>query len=393
MIYKKILIITFGLILMQTMISAAASINNIQDEFGITKLYDNDPGGREWISKWDNGYERTWTDATDDPYDPEFVTKDKGIGTYKTDGNGIFKISGSTPRMYVVDLARTRGWKNVEITVYARRISDDSTSWGGIMAYARTNHLIDSNYCDTRGYGGRFRYDGNTDFEKETKHDTGFYSVATKTYWPAGMTKNLWIGYKYVVYDMPDGNVKLELWIDKTDGLNGGNWTKVNEFIDTGSNFGVGGTPCRSGINPALRLTASDSRPGSETGKPNIGVYFRSDGVGTDGLWYKKASIREIVPVQSQDATFINGTVMDSINKRGIAGATVFTNTSLSTITDATGFYSFAVVADVYNITAKFEPTYYVNNTITVSTIGSSVVVQNIELLKKPTGNITGSVI
>lgn len=88
---------------------------------------------------------------------------------------------------------------------------------------------------------------------------------------------------------------------------------------------------------------------------------------------------------------FINGTVMDSINKTALPGVTVSTNTNLSNTTNATGFYSFAVTEGEYNLTAKFEPTYYANNTITVSTIGNDVV-QDIELLKKPMGTITGKV-
>ena len=88
---------------------------------------------------------------------------------------------------------------------------------------------------------------------------------------------------------------------------------------------------------------------------------------------------------------FVNGTVMDSINKTGIFGVMVSINTTLSTTTNATGFYSFAVAEGTYNLKATFDITYYTNIT-TVSTIGKAVVVQDIELVKKPTGTITGSV-
>lgn len=275
------------------------TISTSVDRFGIEKLYPTIVGGREWFSNWNNGHARSWNDNQNDPDDPEFWTKDKGTGSWKTDGLGILKISGSGPRMYVIDTARVENWHNVEVTVYGERISDSSISFAGIMAYARTNHFVDADICDDRGYGGRFTYDGRVDFEKETAHhlSNGNAQTATKRPWGSGgMPKNVWIGYKYVVYDLPDGNVKLELYMDTTDGLNGGTWTKITEFTDNGNNFGVNNGSCKSGINPGLRLTNSDIRPGSETGKPNLSVYFRSDGVGTDGLWYKKASIREITP-------------------------------------------------------------------------------------------------
>lgn len=275
-------------------ISAVNVVSMTTDKFGIAKLYETTLNGREWYSKWDNGHARDWTDQYNDPDDPEFWTKWKGVGSWYTDGNGILKISGATPRMYVIDPDRTKYWHNVEITVYGQRIADSNVLYGGIMACARTNHMVDSDYCDTRGYEGRFKYDGIIDFEKEIKHGSGYAQVAKKTYWHGGMIKNKWIGYKYVVRDIPDGNVKLELYIDETDGFNGGNWIKVNEFIDNGSNFGVGFAPCKTGIDPALRLTSSDNRPGSETGKPNLDIYFRSEGVSSNGLWYKKVSIREI---------------------------------------------------------------------------------------------------
>ena len=108
------------------------------------------------------------------------------------------------------------------------------------------------------------RCDGHLDFEKETRHSDST-AILNKPYWSAGtLPTNQWIGYKHAVYDLADGGVKQELWIDETDGQNGGSWRK------------------------------SPTRAGSESGKPNITVYFRSDNVGDAGLVFKKGSVREI---------------------------------------------------------------------------------------------------
>jgi serine protease AprX len=89
----------------------------------------------------------------------------------------------------------------------------------------------------------------------------------------------------------------------------------------------------------------------------------------------------------------INGTVLDKTSRTGIADVIVRTNTSISTVTNASGFYSFTVFPGTYDLTARFDPAYNTNNTITTSTIGKAFVLQDIELVMKPTGNITGSVI
>ena len=318
--------------------AAAAGACAATDRFGVTQLYPTASGGKEWVSKWDNGVARSFAGV--DPQDAWFDAA-HGSAQYSIDGKGLFKITGSTPRMYIHDPAKVNEWHDVEATVYAMRVADDSTPYAGIVNVTRSNHGTTgpelSNLCDTRGYGARVRYDGTVDFDKETSHPNAT-AVNSKPLFTGGLPKNKWIGYKHVTYDMANGHVMNEVYVDLTDGLNGGTWQKVNSFEDTGSNMGVGAVACKSGISPTVILTNSDARPGSESGKPNITVYWRSTNVGTNGLVYKKMSVREITAAGGATGTTTTaGTTTTTTASTTTTAATTTTGSTTTTTTGSTG--------------------------------------------------------
>lgn len=261
------------------------------DAFGVRMLYPSAPDGLTWAARW-HEHPRRFTGQ--DPVDPWFDA-DHGDATYHVPGDGTLRISGRLPRMYVHDPRLERQWRDVEITVYFQRLRDGAIPWGGMVSVARTNHGTtgdeDQDKCDTRGVGARLRYDGAADFEKETNHPDA-HALGRKQHWQGGMPYATWLGYKHVIYDLPDGRVRQELWLDEAGGAAGGHFRLLNAIEDDGTGFGA--SACHPGTPAELPLRAEPARAGSESGKPNITVYFRSDEVGADGLLYRWASVREI---------------------------------------------------------------------------------------------------
>lgn len=117
--------------------------------------------------------------------------------------------------------------------------------------------------------------------------DTKFYSATNRaTYFPNGkLPEQTWIGMKFIVYTIPNtSDVQLELWIDETDGLNGGTWVKVHSFIDSPDKWFVSGgaqLPSECTIVP--------------NGSPVLGArddcFLRTD---SSIVKWKKASVRKI---------------------------------------------------------------------------------------------------
>ncbi|MGB8158613.1 MAG: discoidin domain-containing protein, partial [Nitrososphaeraceae archaeon] len=166
-------------------------------------------------------------------------------------------------------------WKNVEATGYFKVSS--SSSGDGISFVTRSvrhSNAIE-NGCGGSAYHNNIRFDGTFQYKKEMWHVN--YDILSPTKNGIGSILNKWVGFKGVVYNLPDGTVKLESYVDKD---NNNHWQKVEELIDSG-HWGNDMTHCNANTPGAAITWASPM------------FDYKSTGVTYD---FQKLSLREIYP-------------------------------------------------------------------------------------------------
>ncbi len=263
------------------------------DRFGIKNLYPTATSGRTWVANWDNSISRTILSGKRDPQDAEFIVR--GNGTATIDGNGIAHLSGASPRMYIYDALKQKKWKNVEVTVYAKRVAESGVkSSQGFVVGARSEHqdANDAMPCLGRTYYGRLLYDGRGVFQKEVIHEESYSvnkpSANNKVAWNTAsgtLPYDVWVGMKFVVKTNSQGkSVRLKLYRDLTNGKNGGTWENIATYDDVG-----GWAQINSGVDVKSRCGYNADKILLD---PGTSVFIRNDEV--SDVQYKNFSIREI---------------------------------------------------------------------------------------------------
>lgn len=272
------------------------------------------------------------------------------------------------------------------ITLEGFNATNASSWYSGIMI--NSNHSIVIGNDVSRNNQGIFLYysnNNNISANNATSNGAGFflYSSTNNTLHDNNACNNIYAIYLFSnTYDVPTSNNTIyNNFFNNSNGLGliGTNNNFWNITSNSGTNI-IGGSYLGGNFwgNP------------SGTGFSQTCIDSEGDGI-CDSSYVLDANNTDYLPLAAlPKVRFINGTVKDNYTGNSLAGITVSANLTLSTTTNATGFYSFSVTDGSYDL-AIFDIRYYTNTT-TVSTIGQTVVWQDIELIKKPTGNISGSV-
>ena len=245
------------------------------DKFGIREIYPTKHGGEQWYFNIDDPNNDPRTGDGEGP--PTTFVQKNADGSWKVQSTevryGVLTSSGYHPELITTlnqhDLAAKgymqspNDWKNVEMTGYFKVNSfTDSTQNGAahIELVARggrnTNDLTDINglpeQCESTTYHSNTYVTGRVKFEKDLQHTVGYTSGDPEKLraLTANSLQGRWIGIKAVFYNLPNGSVKLEQWVDdgtsdNNDNNNpsGNNWHRVLTFVDDG-NWGGGHPDC-----------------------------------------------------------------------------------------------------------------------------------------------------
>ena len=290
------------------------------DTFGIVKLYPTKAGTVEWNSAhWANGTPRgiAWAG---DGHDPLGYTENHSAGSaspsFFVDGEGVLQMMSSGPRFHINSMAKgadkTQFFRDVEFTAYYRRgiasAKDGEKDYGGMVMGVRSGPLghasSGGNDCDASTYYARIRHDGKWDFEKEWKHPASYYQSMgvigrqTPLWGGKPLEANRWIGMKFVVYNLDDSSVMLEMYIDTTSGgeTAKAKWELLGSALDQGKDWSGAGN------NVAYIEGCADYNGLTDAYAPILEGHgtalMRTDGPVDNAVQaeYKFVSIREIDP-------------------------------------------------------------------------------------------------
>jgi hypothetical protein len=283
--------------------AAVSELKAPYDVFGIKRLYPTDMSGQHWDSRSWRGPARTISSIGVDPYDPYLQARGDS-NTLVIKGDGTAESSGDVVRYYISDPQGRRVWKNFEFTMYSMRVSEkpSAPSYAGFAVQGRTGpgHTADEKtnakgypiQCDGSSYSAAIRYDGSADFKKEILWPNYTQDNPETVLYRDGVPKNTWIGMKFIVYNVNGGrDVKMELWVDRTGGVGGGDWKKVMEYVDRG------GWAILSKEDAAICGYSVDEK--LLEGGPSI--IIRNDGVARQ--LYKDVSVREIAVMPAMNSS------------------------------------------------------------------------------------------
>lgn len=280
------------------------------DKFGITQLYPT--AGLEWFSNWDNGVKRIVNSAgidkrNQDPNDslvslhcPSHSSQGNQLIIY---GNGQAKLRGQHPRLYVNNPDSSPLWLNTEMTIYGKftKCIIKPESYTTFRLASRSNHQAEYQcVCNGKGYAHELFIKQDTltlkdsRFRKELVHP---HYANQMTNASSGVSMSTWIGQKFVC-KTEKNSVKLEAYIDLTNGLNGGDWKLIGSFTDSGT-WAVTEPKELEGIEDSISRCNSDcldSKPikpyNEKILRKGASCYLRSDFI--QDSYFKNFSIREI---------------------------------------------------------------------------------------------------
>ena len=197
------------------------------DKFGIEEIYPVANNGPVWyINNDDPQSDDNFYFRSSEDIDLEEDEEEGGQEEFRMDAE-----TGTERHGVRIHVDSQNGvWKNVEMSGYFQLI-DGQDEFTLIARHGPSYH--EDGGCDAYGYYGMLSAEGDAFFKKKTYHHGGGYTART------AVAENVvteiqdrWIGIKFMVYDVDNGDVKLELWIDDGDETN--NWRKVTEYIDNG---------------------------------------------------------------------------------------------------------------------------------------------------------------